>query len=147
MGRSPKAIFCAEDQKLYYVWWEMKRRCLDPRTPQFKDYGGRGITVDQRWLDSFASFKESMGPRPRGGLLDRINNNGPYGPNNCKWSTRKEQNSNRRNCIYVDLDGEKVTLAEACRRRGISYKAILKRVIYGKWDIAEALAVPVGGAR
>ena len=138
-----------EDQQLYWVWWEMKRRCSDPKSPQYADYGGRGITVCERWLKSSRNFMEDMGPRPKGGLLDRIDNDGHYGPDNCKWSTRKEQNSNRRSCVYVEHDGEQVTLAEFCRRNGMAYKAVLKRILYRGWTIDEALSIPIhkGGGK
>jgi hypothetical protein len=87
----------------------------NPNHKQFKDYGGRGISVCPEWTD-FAAFQKDMGPRPKGGMLDREDNNGNYEPSNCRWATRKEQNSNRRNCIFIQDGSEKVTLKEYCRR-------------------------------
>lgn len=77
------------------AWLEMRRRCNNPNCISFERYGARGIKVCERW-DSFANFLEDMGARPPGLSLDRIENNGNYEPDNCKWSTAKEQANNRR---------------------------------------------------
>lgn len=132
--------------KLYWVWADMIGRCTNPKHKAFKNYGGRGISVCERWR-YFKPFAEDMGERPDGALLDRKDNNGNYEPGNCKWSTRKEQNSNRRNCIYVDCDGERVTLKEYCRRNSLKYRPIVKRIQDRGWSISDAISVPVGQRR
>jgi hypothetical protein len=82
---------------LYDTWQGMKKRCNNPNNDNYKYYGGRGIKVCERWLNSYENFALDMGERPKGHTLDRINNDGNYEPSNCKWSSLSEQNSNRRN--------------------------------------------------
>lgn len=80
-------------------WRGMIKRCTNPNNDHYKNYGGRGITVCERWLHSFEDFYEDMGIRPFGMTLDRKDTNGNYCKDNCKWSTPKEQANNRRNRI------------------------------------------------
>lgn len=83
----------------YLSYRSMKARCLDKNHPYYYNYGGRGVTICETWLTSFESFLNDMGNRPTGCTLDRINSNGNYCKENCKWSTYKEQANNRRNSI------------------------------------------------
>jgi hypothetical protein len=90
---------CARNGKRtteYNCWLGMKDRCFNPNRKFYLNYGGRGITVCNRWM-KFENFLEDMGERPPGLTLDRVNNNRNYEPNNCRWATRKQQSANRRN--------------------------------------------------
>lgn len=86
---------------LYKTWVSMKERCLNPNHKFYKNYGGRGIKVCDRWINSFPNFLLDMGDRPNGFTLDRINNDGNYEPSNCRWATKIEQINNRRNTKLV----------------------------------------------
>jgi hypothetical protein len=98
MGRANRTHGDAtQETPEYKAWAGMKMRCFNPNDSAFIDYGARGITVCDRWSSSFQNFLADMGRRPSDEhSLDRINNDGPYAPDNCRWATRSQQSSNRR---------------------------------------------------
>ena len=122
----------------------MLQRCGDPKVTEWKNYGGRGITVCERWRESFEAFLSDMGPRPSTKhSIDRIDNNGPYAPGNCRWATRVEQGANRRNNRNVVYQGETIPLAEWARRTGGNLTTIYQRMRSGL-SLQEAVDVPPG---
>lgn len=105
---------------VYRVWNDMLRRCNDPARDDFKDYGGRGISVCERWND-FASFLADIGERPDGAMLDRIDNDGPYSPENCRWATPNEQAGNRRSSVRIEIGGIQKCLKHWCLELCFNY--------------------------
>ncbi len=113
--------------KIYYVWQAMRRRCIETKNKDYSHYGGRGIVFDSRWND-FAVFLKEMKDTYREGLeLDRIDNNGNYSKENCRWADRTTQTNNSRNNHYLEFQGERLTLAQWSRKLGINYSTIRAR--------------------
>ena len=101
------------------IWIGIRTRCRNPKDTAFRNYGGRGISVDPRW-DDFGAFLADMGERPTGMDLDRIDNNGNYEPGNCRWVTRTTNLRNTRRTCIVELKGERMSVTEAAERIGVS---------------------------
>lgn len=117
----------------YRAWQNLKARCLNPKNAAFRDYGGRGIKVCSRWRDSFPSFLADMGRKPSSAhTLERTNNNGPYSPRNCEWTTRRRQARNRRSTRSVVLAGRRMSLAAACEQLGLKYGTVISRMRRGQ---------------
>lgn len=114
----------------YKSWAMMKTRCLNPNYSQYKDYGGRGITVCKEWM-TYCNFLADMGERPAGYTLERIDNNGNYEPCNCMWATVKEQRNNSRQNRYIEYNGETHTVAQWSEITGINRNTIIKRLNMG----------------
>lgn len=134
-----------QTRRLYWVWADMLSRCRNPNHASYKNYGGRGIAVSDRWL-AFTAFLEDMGHPPADYSLDRVNNDADYGPDNCKWSSRYEQNNNRRHCIYVSISGERLSLKQAWRKfahPSVTYRRAHKRFVEFGWSLEDSLYKPV----
>lgn len=117
---------------LYSVWQSMKQRCLNPNFRQYADYGGRGITICDRWLTDYAAFEADMTPRPSPDhSLDRVDPNGDYSPDNCRWATRTEQQRNRRDTRRITVDGMDYVVADLAARFGIKGDIIIDRANRG----------------
>ena len=127
----------------YRAWQTMRLRCLNPHNAAYPSYGGRGITVCERWLESPANFLADMGlkPTPRH-EIDRENNDGNYEPGNCRWVLRKVNDRNRRNNRFVELCDQKLTLAEWSERTGLPHSTLTKRLAAG-WTVEQTLTIPL----
>lgn len=127
----------------YNVWNHMLQRCTNPRNRGYRNYGGRGIAVCDRWLNSFENFIADMGRRPSQELmLERKNNDGPYCPENCVWATRKEQNRNTRQNRLLTHAGMTLIITEWAEITGISYGTLATRLKSG-WSVDDALTRPL----
>ena len=130
----------AQGGKVYYTWNAMKQRCYNPSENRFKNYGGRGIKVCARWLESFDNFVADMGQPPTDDhSIERIDNNGDYCKENCRWADKVEQARNKSNNRVITHNGEALTLAEWALKTGIKRETIAKRLNEG-WVVEHALS-------
>lgn len=126
----------------YLAWTCLKRRCIDHRRPDFKNYGGRGITVCKRWM-KFDNFFADMGKRPSPKhSIDRINTNAGYSPRNCRWATAKQQATNRRGNRLLAFRGKRQCISLWAEETGLPHFNIRARLRKG-WTVAKALTTPV----
>jgi hypothetical protein len=123
----------SSNSRLYRVWSEMKRRCYDPRRQGYENYGGRGIQMCPEWKAGFADFKDwAIAAGYRTGLtIDRIDVNGNYAPENCRWVTCKENVRNRRITRRVTVSGVEMSLGEAAEKYGVPYNRLKARLYMG----------------
>lgn len=119
----------------------MKDRCFNPKHANYHRYGGRGITVCERWLHSFENFFEDMGEKPEGHDLDRKRNNGNYEPGNCRWLLHKRNSRNRSDNRLLTYQGQTRTLAEWVEISGLSLSTLQGRVAMG-WTDEQILSTP-----
>lgn len=131
------------DTRLFGIWMKMKERCYRKNNKSYKDYGGRGITICQEWLnfDNFADWAISNGYTDEL-TIDRIDVNGNYEPVNCRWATAKEQANNKRNTKYFEYKGEQKTLSQLADEYGIKYRLLRERIVDEGWKIERALTTP-----
>ena len=130
--------------RLYKIWDGMKARCYNPRKNYYPIYGGRGITVCDEWHYSFEAFRNwAMANGYEDGLtIDRIDNNGNYCPENCRWATISQQNNNKSTSHFLTYNGETKTITQWAEATGFTFHAILARVSKGM-TTEEALLTPL----
>lgn len=131
--------------KLIWARWKiMIARCYNPKNKSYPNYGGRGITVCQEWRDSFERFIEDMGMPEDGMTIDRIDVNGPYSKENCRWATRGQQMRNMRRNRRFECRGEMLTVAEMAEKYGINPDSLSSRIYQQGLSIEEAISLPIG---
>lgn len=128
--------------KEYVVWCNMISRCENPNNRNYKYYGGRGITVCPDF-HSFECFIKSMGPRPLGCTIDRIDNNGNYEPSNCRWANEETQKNNRSDNVFITYKGETLTIAQWSKAINIPMITLWNRIKKCHWPIEKALTNPI----
>lgn len=111
---------------IYFCWRNMLNRCENKSVESYKDYGGRGIEVCRRW-HNFSKFYADMGEPPPGHQLDRIDNNGPYAPENCQWVTQRENAQNKRDTIYITVGDKTKTISQWSKISGLKHTLIYSR--------------------
>jgi hypothetical protein len=128
---------------LYWIWYQMINRCENQNSKYYNRYGGRGISVCEEWHDfnNFVLWSDSVNGRPRGYSLDRINNDGNYEPNNCRWTTNFQQGINKSSNILVEYKGQTKTLMEWSLITGIRWTTLYHRFTRG-WDVDKMLSTP-----
>lgn len=131
--------------RLHNIWFDMKARCGNPNCPAYKDYGGRGIKICEDWQNNFASFRDwAMLSGYNDTLsIDRINVNGDYSPDNCRWATRTTQNRNTRQNRIITINGESMTLSEWAELTGMQRQTIAARIDKLGWSQKDAVTKPL----
>lgn len=117
--------------KEYCSWSHAKKRCSNPSDGAYQNYGARGIFMVPEWRSDFAAFLRDMGPCPPDHELDRINNDGPYAPGNCRWATRQQQMNNTRRTRFLEYEGRRLSLADWAREKGMTYHTLYLRLRAG----------------
>lgn len=132
----------AKTEPEYMVWAAMIKRCTNQNHDRYKRYGGRGISVCERWKD-FRNFIADMGNRPSPiHSIERDRVDGNYEPGNCRWATPEEQASNRGDNRILELNGAKKTLSQWARDIGITHTSLAERIDSGRWSLEDALTTP-----
>ncbi len=127
--------------RVYSAWRAMLQRCRNPKEANYHNYGGRGIKVCQRWY-VFENFYEDMGDPPPRYSIERIDNNGNYEPENCKWIPLPLQHRNKRSNRIITLDGLSLTIVEWSERTGVRQKTIGERLNRYGWSERDAIMTP-----
>lgn len=133
------------NNRFYHSWVAIMQRCYNENDSHYKRYGARGIYVCDDWKDPifFIKWAESTHPSGKGFSVDRVDNDGPYAPWNCRWATPKQQSQNRRTNTIIEMDGESKSIAEWCDIYKTKYSSVLARIQHG-WNPEEAIKTPIG---
>jgi hypothetical protein len=126
-----------KESRTYTIWKHFRQRCTNPNDKAYSHYGGRGISVCPEW-NCYKTFLADMGECPEGLEIDRIDNNGNYEPDNCRWASRYTQVNNRRNCRTFEHQGKTLTAKQWAVEMGVSYGTLIDRLNRG-WSISKAL--------
>ena len=127
---------------MYNVWKSMKGRCFNHKNKGYDNYGGRGISVCEEWND-YSNFHEDMASTYESGLtLDRIDNNGDYCKDNCRWVPLRTQMRNQRRTIRVEWDGNSVSLRDLCEQKNLNFHMVKNRIFRLGWDVKRAIETP-----
>ena len=130
--------------KTYHTWQHMIQRCTNSNYQYYAHYGGRGITVCERWKNSFENFLNDMGKPPtKNHSIDRIDNNLGYFLGNCRWTTKSQQQRNKRNNCLITHDGRTLCLINWSEETGIQYATLWARIFKYRWEITKVLTTPV----
>lgn len=129
--------------KIYRIWCGMKNRCLNPNSKDYTRYGGRGISICSRWK-SFELFLEDMKEPPQGDYtIERIDNERNYTKSNCKWITRQQQATNRRDNIRITINGVTLVASEWDREQNFSIGTVSRRITRSGWSHEDAVKTPI----
>ncbi len=129
----------------YSSWCGMKSRCYNEKATNFHRYGGRGITICDRWLSSFTNFYLDMGSCPGNKSIDRKDNNGNYTPSNCRWATCTEQSDNTSRTKHITYNGKTMNLSEWSKRLGDKYGHVVSKRLLRGWSEEEAVSKGIRG--
>lgn len=132
------------DTPEFKAWGSLIQRCINPKNCNYPHYGARGISVCERWRESFENFFADMGRKPASHYqIDRIDNDGNYEPTNCRWVTPRANTRNRRCVLMVEYQGETLPLVELAERHGLPRLLVYDRVVRSGWTVAAAVETPV----
>lgn len=130
-------------KKEYTAWLNMRNRCNRQSSSDYQRYGELGIQVCQQWQNSFKTFLSDMGNCPDGYSLDRINPLGNYEPSNCRWADLDTQQNNKKRIKQITINGETLSVAQWCKKLGISHRTIRARIYEYGWDAIKAITTPI----
>lgn len=139
-----KHNYSGKNSKEYNAWGNIKSRCSNPNRADYKNYGGRGIKICDRWMNSFENFLADIGRAPsQKHSIERKDNDGNYEPNNAFWATKDQQSNNKRTNVVISYNGKTQTLTQWCRELNVDYDSMQARIKTYGWSIEEAFTIPV----